>query len=83
MAGLDGRPTEAPPVALDEETQFTVYIRLPFPRGDFVDPSPVNWDSTKDQGLWDILTRASKGREIDCELSSSSSLPVTRHSLED
>lgn len=26
------------------DTQFTVFIRLPFPRGDFVDPPPVNSD---------------------------------------
>jgi hypothetical protein len=23
------------------DTKFTVFIRLPFPRGDFVDPPPV------------------------------------------
>ncbi|KAL8785148.1 MAG: hypothetical protein Q9213_003566 [Squamulea squamosa] len=48
-----------------QEPQFTVFIRLPFPRGDFVDPPPVKWDSSKDQTLWDILSRTSKGREID------------------
>lgn len=48
-----------------QEPHFTVFIRCPFPRGDFVDPPPVNWDSTKDQTLWDILSRTSKGREID------------------
>lgn len=51
-----------------QEPQFTVFIRLPFPRGDFVDPPPVKWDSSKDQTLWDILSRTSKGREIDCLL---------------
>lgn len=48
------------------EPHFTVFIRCPFPRGDFIDPPPVKWDSTKDQTLWDILSRTSKGREVDC-----------------
>ncbi|KAL4781783.1 hypothetical protein BJX76DRAFT_312800 [Aspergillus varians] len=46
-------------------TKFTVLIRLPFPRGDFVDPPPVDWDAEKDQALWDILSRPSKGNDID------------------
>lgn len=25
-----------------KDTNFTVFIRLPFPRGDFVDPPPVS-----------------------------------------
>ncbi|CDM31838.1 hypothetical protein DTO013E5_1922 [Penicillium roqueforti] len=37
-------------------TNFTVFIRLPFPRGDFVE-----WNASKDQALWDILSRPSKG----------------------
>ncbi|KAL4897538.1 hypothetical protein BDV59DRAFT_45970 [Aspergillus ambiguus] len=47
------------------DTQFTVFIRLPFPRGDFVDPPPVEWNAAKDQALWDILSRPSKGDDID------------------
>ncbi|KAJ6087271.1 hypothetical protein N7467_006185 [Penicillium canescens] len=43
------------------DTKFTVFIRLPFARGDFVDPPPVEWDAYKDQALWDILSRPSKG----------------------
>ena len=68
----------------EKHCHFTVFIRLPFPRGDFVDPSPVSstqsgaallsltnihqidWDSSKDRALWDILSRAPKGREADC-----------------
>ncbi|CEL07129.1 Putative Autophagy-related protein Atg29 (Eurofung) [Aspergillus calidoustus] len=46
-------------------TKFTVLIRLPFPRGDFVDPPPVEWNAAKDQALWDILSRPSKGNDID------------------
>lgn len=61
-----------PPSSSDQEKRFTVFIRLPFPRGDFVDPPPVKWDAAKDQRLWDILSRASKGHEIDCELMQSS-----------
>ncbi|KAL9027870.1 MAG: hypothetical protein Q9196_003671 [Gyalolechia fulgens] len=48
-----------------QDPHFTVFIRCPFPRGDFVDPPPVDWDSSKDQTLWDILSRTSNGREID------------------
>ncbi|KAJ1335774.1 Atg29 N-terminal domain-containing protein [Microdochium nivale] len=43
---------------------YTVFIRLPFPRGDFVDPPPVNWDLSKDEALWSIVSRVSK-TEID------------------
>ncbi|KAJ5816327.1 hypothetical protein N7447_008560 [Penicillium robsamsonii] len=43
------------------DTNFTVFIRLPFPRGDFVDPPPVEWNASKDQALWNILSRPSKG----------------------
>ncbi|KAL4941651.1 hypothetical protein BDV06DRAFT_177976 [Aspergillus oleicola] len=46
-------------------TKFTVLIRLPFPRGDFVDPPPVEWNAAKDQALWDVLSRPSKGNDID------------------
>ncbi|KAL2831130.1 hypothetical protein BDW59DRAFT_7212 [Aspergillus cavernicola] len=45
-------------------TKFTVLIRLPFPRGDFVDPPPVEWNAAKDEALWDILSRPSKGNDI-------------------
>ncbi|KAL9017378.1 MAG: hypothetical protein Q9185_005318 [Variospora sp. 1 TL-2023] len=48
-----------------QESHFTIFIRCPFLRGDFVDPPPVKWDSAKDQILWDILSRTSKGSEID------------------
>ncbi|KAK2757263.1 hypothetical protein FQN54_004777 [Arachnomyces sp. PD_36] len=47
------------------DPHFTVFIRLPFPRGDFVDPPPVDWNASKDQELWDILSRPSKGNDID------------------
>ncbi|KAJ9608920.1 hypothetical protein H2200_006691 [Cladophialophora chaetospira] len=39
------------------EDHFTVLIRLPFNRGDFVDPPPVKWSAAKESALWDILSR--------------------------
>ena len=53
------------PSKIGPDCHFTVFIRLPFPRYDFVDPPPVAWDSLKDRALWDILYRAEKGREVD------------------
>lgn len=49
---------------MDPEPAYTLYIRLPFARGDFVDPPAVNWDSSKDERLWNILSGVSK-TEID------------------
>ncbi|KAI1466541.1 uncharacterized protein F4812DRAFT_82724 [Daldinia caldariorum] len=46
------------------EPTYTVFVRLPFPRGGFVDPPPVNWDSSKDEILWDIVSHPSR-TEID------------------
>ncbi|OHF03216.1 hypothetical protein CORC01_01600 [Colletotrichum orchidophilum] len=43
---------------------YTVFVRLPILRGEFVDPPPVNWDSAKDDVLWNILSGAAK-QEID------------------
>ncbi|KAJ5632814.1 hypothetical protein N7490_009153 [Penicillium lividum] len=48
-----------------KEANFTVFIRLPFPRGDFVDPPPAEWNAAKDQALWEILSRPAKGDDID------------------
>ncbi|OAX79663.1 hypothetical protein ACJ72_06013 [Emergomyces africanus] len=48
------------------DPHFTVFIRLPFPRGNFVDPPAVEWSVAKDHALWDILSRPSKGNDIDC-----------------
>ncbi|KAI4210407.1 MAG: hypothetical protein LQ351_006774 [Letrouitia transgressa] len=65
MSTVDKEAPMGPSSSSDQEKHFTVFIRLPFPRGDFVDPPPVKWDAAKDQRLWDILSRASKGHEID------------------
>ena len=29
----------------DSEIHYTVFVRVPFPRGDFVDPPPVSFES--------------------------------------
>lgn len=47
------------------EDHFTIFIRLPFARGDFVDPPPVDWSATKERELWEVLSKSSKGHEID------------------
>lgn len=47
------------------ENHFTVFIRLPFARGDFVDPPPVAWSAAKERQLWEVLSKSSKGHEID------------------
>ncbi|KAH6671675.1 hypothetical protein B0J14DRAFT_594167 [Halenospora varia] len=47
------------------DPSYTVFIRLPFPRGDFVDPPSVEWDAGKDKALWKILSKASKNSDID------------------
>ncbi|KIX06540.1 uncharacterized protein Z518_04516 [Rhinocladiella mackenziei CBS 650.93] len=50
---------------VDIENHFTVFIRLPFNRGNFVDPPPVAWSAAKERALWDIMSRQGKGNEID------------------
>lgn len=47
------------------EHHFTVFIRMPFRRGDFVDPPPVAWNAAKEHALWDILSRVAKNSDID------------------
>lgn len=47
------------------EHHFNVFIRMPYKRGDFVDPPPVAWNSTKEHALWDILSRVAKNSETD------------------
>ncbi|KAK8929341.1 Autophagy-related protein 29 [Metarhizium anisopliae] len=48
------------------QPKYTVFVRVPIPRGDFVDPPPVHWDSSKDEALWKILSGATQ-TEIDCD----------------
>ncbi|KAI6245543.1 Autophagy-related protein 29 [Erysiphe necator] len=47
------------------EPQYIVFIRVPFPRSDFVDPPFVDWDAAKDKQLWKILSNTSKNSNID------------------
>lgn len=49
----------------DQENHFTVFIRLPFNRGDFVDPPQVSWSVAKERDLWEIISRATKDNEVD------------------
>ena len=43
---------------------YTIFIRLPFPRNDFKDPPPVEWDAAKEEDLWKIIS-GSTGKELD------------------
>ncbi|KAL5427875.1 hypothetical protein PMIN04_001079 [Paraphaeosphaeria minitans] len=45
---------------------FTALIRLPFERGDFVDPQQATWDATKDHELWRIVSKSAKTKDLDC-----------------
>lgn len=47
------------------EDHFTVFVRLPYKRGSFIDPPPVSWSAAKERALWDILSRQSKSNEMD------------------
>ncbi|KAL1968116.1 hypothetical protein VTN77DRAFT_2247 [Rasamsonia byssochlamydoides] len=49
----------------ESDVHYTVFIRLPFPRGDFIDPPPADWNAAKDRALWEIISRPSKGNDID------------------
>lgn len=49
----------------ENEDHFTVFVRLPFARGDFVDPPPVAWSAAKERQLWEVLSKSSRGNEID------------------
>ncbi|KAI1607932.1 hypothetical protein EDD37DRAFT_7048 [Exophiala viscosa] len=49
----------------ETENHFTVFIRLPFNRGDFIDPPPVAWSAAKESALWNIISRQAKGNEPD------------------
>ncbi|KAF2273697.1 uncharacterized protein EI97DRAFT_480252 [Westerdykella ornata] len=44
--------------------QFTVLIRLPFSRGDFVDPPQADWNATKDRALWKVISKSSRTSDL-------------------
>ncbi|KAF2460423.1 hypothetical protein BDY21DRAFT_413422 [Lineolata rhizophorae] len=60
----DMRPTkrQAP---VEPDVHYTMLIRLPFARGDFIDPPPVEWDANKDKQLWKIISRSPKTSDLD------------------
>jgi hypothetical protein len=51
-------------VMAEVENHFTVFVRLPFNRGNFVDPPPVAWSAAKERALWDVISKQSRGNEI-------------------
>jgi hypothetical protein len=51
-------------IMTEVENHFTVFVRLPFNRGDFVDPPPVAWSGAKERALWDVISKQSRGNEI-------------------
>ncbi|TQS36295.1 hypothetical protein Golomagni_03260 [Golovinomyces magnicellulatus] len=61
-----------------DNVQYTVFIRLPFPRGGFVDPPPVDWNAAKDKQLLKILSNTSRKSDIDWnKLASKFEVPLT------
>ncbi|KAJ4983507.1 hypothetical protein SVAN01_11022 [Stagonosporopsis vannaccii] len=59
-------------------TQFTALIRLPFPRGSFVDPPQAQWDAEKDRQLWKVISKSSKTSDLNwVELASKFQVPPT------
>lgn len=58
--------------------QFTALIRLPFPRGSFVDPPQAQWDAEKDRQLWKVISKSSKTSDLNwVELASKFQVPPT------
>ncbi|KAH8908004.1 hypothetical protein BR93DRAFT_958513 [Coniochaeta sp. PMI_546] len=48
------------------EPKYEIYVRLPFNRGDFVDPPPVDWNDSKSDALWNIISDVERTeRKID------------------
>ncbi|KZM23268.1 uncharacterized protein EKO05_0004448 [Ascochyta rabiei] len=59
-------------------TQFTALIRLPFPRGNFVDPPQAQWDADKDRQLWKVISKSSKTSDLNwVELATKFQVPPT------
>ncbi|KAF2229049.1 hypothetical protein EV356DRAFT_496582 [Viridothelium virens] len=59
---LEGRNSKKS--CIEPDVHYTVFLRLPFTRGDFVDPLPVDWDAAKDKALWKIISRASNSKDL-------------------
>ncbi|KAI9821496.1 MAG: hypothetical protein M1832_003344 [Thelocarpon impressellum] len=60
-----GQQTAASGQQPAQDVNFTVFVRLPFPRRDFVDPPLVEWNAGKERALWKILSHASGGNVDD------------------
>lgn len=59
-------------------TQFTALIRLPFPRGNFVDPPQAQWDGEKDRQLWKVISKSSKTSDLNwVEMAAKFQVPPT------
>ncbi|KAI5302111.1 hypothetical protein KEM56_001027 [Ascosphaera pollenicola] len=56
--------TNQKPSSSSSSSHYTVFIRLPFERREFVDPPPVDWNAAKDNALWKVLSRPT-GQDID------------------
>ena len=59
------RAQDGQPSVSKSQPHYTVFVRLPFQRGDFDDPPPVEWDGVKDKALWKLISKASNPRELD------------------
>ncbi|KAF2805341.1 uncharacterized protein BDZ99DRAFT_525044 [Mytilinidion resinicola] len=66
-APQDPRAQRRGSVLSKPEIHYTAFIRLPFARGDFVDPPQVDWNATKDRALWKIISRSPKTADLDWE----------------
>ncbi|KAI9651987.1 MAG: hypothetical protein M1831_007279 [Alyxoria varia] len=68
-ASLDNPRDVAPPSpstsSSSDDVHYTVFIRVPLFRRDFVDPPLVDWDASKDKALWKILSRNPRSADID------------------
>ncbi|CAK3777172.1 Hypothetical predicted protein [Lecanosticta acicola] len=51
-----GSPSFPMQTVAQNSPHYTVFIRLPFKRGEFQDPPPVEWDATKDRRLWKLIS---------------------------
>lgn len=59
---IAGKPSSTPqspafqPQSSSKPPNYTVFIRMPFTRGSFDDPPPVEWNATKDRQLWKLIS---------------------------
>ena len=57
-------------------TQFTALVRLPFSRGNFIDPPQAQWNAEKDRQLWKVISKSSKTSDLNwVELASKFQVP--------